>query len=472
MSANPAPAGAPAPAKNLDLRRIVIIIATIIIYFIITNLPTPEGLTIEGQKSLALMVCALICWVLEVFPISVTALLFAVLQPIVGAVKPGEMAANYMPTSFFFCLACFLFGQAMLDTGLGNRIVLGLLQLSKNNPRRLLLLLMCVVSLISFVIANLALSAMMVPLLVRIFEENGLEPKKSNYAKACMIGVPLAISIGGCATPAGALPNYQALALAEQVTGETITFADWTAWGAPLAIILTPISYFIVMWVFKPEIKTLKVIDYSSRIKELGRISWKEIFFIVVFGVLIVTWFTIPSIPMPVSAIVACAVLFLPKVEILTAESFNKAVNWHVLMLLCGSTGLAMAIFQTGAAQWIATSVLSPFTNSNLLVMIAVVILFTIYMHLLIPPNPSLVACLIPIVALFAPTMGVAVPVLVLPLAYAANMAALLPFDPVFGVTYAKGYYTMRDLPKVGVPMSIAWVIIGTALMAIFTIGM
>ena len=473
MSANPAPAGAPAQGKSasLDLRRIVIILVTIAIYFIITKSQPPEGLTPEGQKSIALMVGALIFWVLDVFPISITALLFAVLQPIVGAVNPGSMAANYMPTSFFFCLACFLFGQALLDTGLGNRIVLILLRASKNNPRKLLFLLMCVTALISTVIANLALSAMMVPLLVKIFQENKMEPLKSNFAKACLIGVPLAISIGGCATPAGALPNYQAMALTEQVTGHAITFGDWFLWGGPLALVLTPISYFIVLWIFKPEVKELVAIDYDAQLKAMGRISPKEIIFIVVFGVLIYTWFTIPSIPMPVSAIVAVAVLFLPKVNILNGESFNKAVNWHVLMLLCGSTGLAMAIFQTGAAEWIATSVLSPFTNANLLVMIGAIILFTIYMHLLIPPNPSLVAVLVPIIALFAPTMGVPVPVLILPMAYAANMAALLPFDPVFGVTYAKGYYTMRDLPKVGVPMSIAWLIVGVALMAVFTIG-
>jgi len=299
-----------------------------------------------------------------------------------------------------------------------------------------------------------------------------MQPMKSNFAKACLIGVPLAISIGGCATPAGALPNYQALALTEQVTGEVITFGDWFAWGAPLALILTPISYFIVLWIFKPEVKTLVAIDYDKRIKDLGRVSGKEILFCLIFGITIATWFLIPSIPMPVSAIVACGVMFIPKINILNGESFNKAVNWHVLMLICGSTGLAMAVFQTGAAQWIATTVLAPFTTANLMVMIAAIILFTIYMHLLIPPNPSLVAVLVPIIALFAPTMGVPVPVLILPMAYAANMAALLPFDPVFGVTYAKGYYAMIDLPKVGVPTSIAWAIVGTALMAVFTIGM
>ena len=52
-----------------------------------------------------------------------------------------------------------------------------------------------------------------------------------------------------------------------------------------------------------------------------------------------------------------------------------------------------------------------------------------------------------------------------LPLAYAVNCALILPFDPVFALTYSSGYYSMRDLPKPGIPISIIWVFVGTAVM-------
>jgi di/tricarboxylate transporter len=71
----------------------------------------------------------------------------------------------------------------------------------------------------------------------------------------------------------------------------------------------------------------------------------------------------------------------------------------------------------------------------------------------------------VPIVALFAPTMGLPVATLILPLAYAVNCAFILPLDAVFAVTYSSGHYTMRDLAKVGIPLSVVWVIIGTAIM-------
>lgn len=453
-----------AGAKNrLSVRNLILVLATIVVYFLITALPLPEGLTIGGLKAIALMVCALIFWVLDVLPIGVTALLFTVLQPIVGTVDPNAMSANFLPTTFFFSVACFLIGQALLETGLGNRIVLGLLKISGNKPKRLLFLLMCATSLISFVIANLALSALMVPLLIRIFKDNGMEPGKSNFAKAAMIGVPVAVSIGGIGTPAGSLPNYQVMSLVEQVSGETITFGQWSAIGIPLAVVLTPLAYLVLVTIFKPEVDTLSA-STVEELKDLGPLSFKEWGFIIIFLALIISWF-VTDYPMPVTAMLATCLFFLPKLEILNGQSFKKAINWNVLMLICGSTGLAMAIFQTGAAAWIANTVLAPFTRTSPILMILMIVAFTVFMHVLIPVNPSMVAVFVPIVALFAPTMGLPVATLILPLGYAVNCAFILPLDAVFAITYSPGYYSMRDLAKVGIPLSVLWVILGTAIM-------
>ncbi|MCD8192164.1 MAG: DASS family sodium-coupled anion symporter [Oscillospiraceae bacterium] len=455
------------PEKNrLSTRNLILILITIVVYFVISSLPTQEGLTREGLKAIALMVCALIFWILDVMPIGVTALLFTVLQPIVGTVNPTAMASNFLPTTFFFSVACFLIGQAMLETGLGNRIVAGLLKISGKSPKKLLFLLMCATSLISFVIANLALSALMVPLLIKIFKANNMEPGKSNFAKSCLIGVPVAVSIGGVGTPAGSLPNYQVISLVQQISGETITFGQWAMIGIPLAIILTPLAYLVIVAIFKPEVDALDT-EALTDMSNLGKLTVKEWGFIIIFAALIASWF-LTDIAMPISGMLATCLFFLPKLEILNGKSFNKAINWNILMLICGSTGLAMAIFQTGAAEWIATTVLAPFTTTSPIIMILMVVAFTVFMHVLIPVNPSMVSVFVPIVAVFAPLMGVPVWVLILPLGYAVNCAFILPLDSVFALTYSSGYYSMRDLAKVGIPLSIVWVIIGTAIMFFF----
>ncbi|MCC8080239.1 MAG: anion permease, partial [Oscillospiraceae bacterium] len=433
------------PEKNrLSTRNLILILITIVVYFVISSLPTQEGLTREGLKAIALMVCALIFWILDVMPIGVTALLFTVLQPIVGTVNPSAMASNFLPTTFFFSVACFLIGQAMLETGLGNRIVAGLLKISGKSPKKLLFLLLCATSLISFVLANLALSALMVPLLIKIFKANNMEPGKSNFAKSCLIGVPVAVSIGGVGTPAGSLPNYQVISLVQQISGETITFGQWAMIGIPLAIILTPLAYLVIVAIFKPEVDALDT-DALTDMSNLGKLTVKEWGFIIIFAALIASWF-LTDIAMPISGMLATCLFFLPKLEILNGKSFNKAINWNILMLICGSTGLAMAIFQTGAAEWIATTVLAPFTTTSPIIMILMVVAFTVFMHVLIPVNPSMVSVFVPIVAVFAPLMGVPVWVLILPLGYAVNCAFILPTASWFEKKSSTGSTIMPNI--------------------------
>ncbi|MHA3225032.1 anion permease [Globicatella sulfidifaciens] len=59
------------------------IVLSIITFF----MPLPNGMTIEGQKSLAIFVSALIMWVTKPIPIYQTSIIAILLLPLVGAVE-------------------------------------------------------------------------------------------------------------------------------------------------------------------------------------------------------------------------------------------------------------------------------------------------------------------------------------------------------------------------------------------------
>jgi sodium-dependent dicarboxylate transporter 2/3/5 len=59
--------------KKTDTKKLAIGVACIVLYIILTIMPTPEGLSIEGQKALALMITSVIAWVSEVIPIGMSA---------------------------------------------------------------------------------------------------------------------------------------------------------------------------------------------------------------------------------------------------------------------------------------------------------------------------------------------------------------------------------------------------------------
>ena len=104
------------------------ILASIVVALIIMALPTPEGLTVEGQRMAALFAVALILFVTEAIPIAVTSVLVLMLQPIMGITENiREAFGTWVTPVFFFVLVMFVVAQAVTVTGLARRFALWLL---------------------------------------------------------------------------------------------------------------------------------------------------------------------------------------------------------------------------------------------------------------------------------------------------------------------------------------------------------
>ena len=61
-----------------------------------------------------------------------------------------------------------------------------------------------------------------------------------------MMGIPIAACLGGFATPVGSGINVLCINLLKNIAGQDVTFLQWTLIGAPLAVVLTLIAWFIL----------------------------------------------------------------------------------------------------------------------------------------------------------------------------------------------------------------------------------
>jgi sodium-dependent dicarboxylate transporter 2/3/5 len=128
-------------------------------------------------------------------------------------------------------------------------------------------------------------------------------------------------------------------------------------------------------------------------------------------------------------------------------------------------TSLGQASVKTGLAEWLVQATMSGITDWPLFWLIAFISLLTVLIHLPLPIAPVVNAVLIPPIAALALSMEIDPVILVLPVAFTASCAFLLPLDAVPLITYAKGYYRMWDMLKPGIILSFAWIIIMTVLM-------
>lgn len=189
--------------------------------------------------------------------------------------------------------------------------------------------------------------------------------------------------------------------------------------------------------------------------------------FAAVLAVNFILWSTekLHGIPLPVAAILGCALFSFPTVDLLVWEQDKCRIGWNILMLIGASNALGMIIWEQGGASWIANACLGDISWLPLAGVIAAISIFTIVIHLLIPVNTAIVAVLLPALAALAGTMGVNPAVLAIPMGFSVSAALLLPLDPVPLVTYPAGFYKMFDMFKPGCFVSVVWVVVMTLVM-------
>ncbi|GAB6173751.1 DASS family sodium-coupled anion symporter [Paradesulfitobacterium aromaticivorans] len=458
------------PKEKGNYTKLLIAVIAIGVYILLTNIPTPAGLTPQAQKALALMLSAVITWVFEVIPIGIAAPLFVMLMGFLGIVPMKDAMANFTIPTIFFIMATFIIAAGFIGSGLGNRISLMVSSIFGSRADRVLLSFMLPTAVISSVLADIPTAVIFSGIAYTLLKKNDCTPGKSNFGKAIMIGIPIAAAIGGIGTPAGSGINVLALSLLKNTAKIEINFLQWTAIGFPMAILLTLAAWYIISKMIPPEFEYVKGLDDVAQArKDLGRLSSQEKKFMAVFGVTLALWFTQPwnHLDAAVVATITAAVFFLPGINLTTWEEVKGKIGWDVLLLVGAANSIAMAIFNLKGAAWLANSVLGGMGGASIIALLFSVAAFGIFSHLIIPVATAVLAVAIPVLSVLAVKIGVNPALLVIPIAFSASAVFLLPLDPIPLTTFEYKYWKFWDMMKPGFFISLVWLV----LLVIFMYG-
>jgi len=464
---DPPPADAAASQPRGVATRVGVALALLVAVATVL-LPTPDGLTPGGKNLVGVFAIALILWVTEGIPIAVTSLLVIVLQWLLQIATPVAAIAGFMTPVFFFVLTMFCIAQVVVDSGLARRLAVALLIRSGNDSRRVVLAFMVGTATVSTIVSDVPAAAvwmsMALPLLARI----KAVPGHSAFAKALMIGIPFASFIGGVATPAGSSINILALFQIEQFGKVQVSFLQWMGLGIPMTIVLTPVSWWVLMRCYPPEVPTIgDPEELRQERRAIGGLTTSEKKVLGLLSMMLALWIAsswVRAIDTTMVAMAGAVAMFLPGINLLTWPRAQKSIGWDALMLIGGVTSLGAAAGSTGLAKYLVGA-LPDMQMWPAAAVIALVSAVTVLIHLPVPINPAIVGVLIPPIALLALGTGQNPALYALPVAFTASCAMLLPLDAVAIITYAKGYYRMTDMLLPGAIISVIWVIVMTVLM-------
>uniref|UniRef100_A0A7N8WPQ9 Solute carrier family 13 member 1 n=1 Tax=Mastacembelus armatus TaxID=205130 RepID=A0A7N8WPQ9_9TELE len=308
-------------------------------------------LPLEAECAFVLLLMATY-WMTEVIPLSMTAMLPAILFPLFGVMKSSAVAKEYFKDFHFLLIGVICLATSIEKWGLHRRIALRLVTLVGVNPAWLILGFMSGCAFISMWVQNISAVTMVMPIVEAVLQQimkakaecagkdnpclqldellptqpifmlfnvnitttttSARPPCRSKQdlmmCKAMCIGIAYSSSIGGITTLPGTSPNLIFSEYLNQIYPDcnSINFGNWLMLCLPISVIMLLLTWIWLYWLFigsdfrflcrrggehtEKEKAARKVIE--DEYKSLGPMSSQEIFTGAVFLVMVALWLT------------------------------------------------------------------------------------------------------------------------------------------------------------------------------------
>jgi sodium-dependent dicarboxylate transporter 2/3/5 len=444
----------------------------------------PAGVAPAAWLVAGTMALMAIWWATEALPFAATALVPLCLLPPLGAASAEDLARGYGNTTLFLILAGFLLGLAMERCNLHRRIAYAIVTRAGGNPQGLVLGMMCATGFVSLWVQNTSTTLMMLPVALSVAtivapEADSTDRNATHFGKAIVLCVAYAATIGGLGTIVGTATNALVAGFMQQNYGETISFAQWLAFGIPTVVLLMPLAWFVIVrlaFPFRLGSQASARVALENARAALGPMSKAERRVTAVFVVTAITWITGPLIRLlpglsefndTTIGLLAGFALFLtpsgnPEGGALLTGKDLRRVPWDVLLLFGGGLALAEAIQGSGLSDLIG-EVLAGIGAWPLIALVAMMVALLVFWTEL-NSNVATAATFMPILAAIAATSNYPVLQLVAPVALASSCGFMLPVGtPPNAIVFGSGRLEMLDMIRAGWRVNLASIVIVTA---------
>jgi sodium-dependent dicarboxylate transporter 2/3/5 len=404
--------------------------------------------------------------------------------------------ALYGHPIIFLFVGGFMIATAIERWNLHQRIALAIITKVGSAPKSIILGFMVATAFLSMWISNTATTIMMVPIGIAIvvqLEAGQSSDPDNKFAKALLLGIAYAASIGGIATLIGTPTNVIFAGVVLEKYGLEISFANWMLFALPIALFLLLVCWYYLVHIgfdlasLEQQDSTKGLEQIRQQQKALGRISYEEKVILGVFGMVAFAWMTrsfllnpiLPQLTDTIIALLGAIVLFIIpakntiKREVVdttledvddspaTILDWDTAVKipWGVILLFGGGLSLANAFDKTGLANWIGGQI-------DLLAALPLFVLLLLLIALVnflteITSNVATVSMILPVLAALAVTIGVHPYILMIGATCAASCAFMLPVATApNAIVFGSSYIKIEDMMKAGVWLNLLSIIL------------
>jgi anion transporter len=427
------------------------------------------------KVAIATTIFVVFCFFTECIPLPGVAFCIGLIFVFTGVVTRKQVAMLYWSDACWFIMGSLMFAAAFVKTGVDKRVCLMMFRkLAVPNVKWITLIFFIIISPLAAFISDHALAAMFLPIGILLYQNSLTEevPQDPELAKMLMIGIAMACNIGGFGAPSGGARNVIMMTYLEDMFGFNIGYFEWVSYAFPFVLIMIPITWLVLNWRFKPQIRDLgpAMEHLRTEIDKMGAWNRHQIMAIVIFLIMLFGWFTekifynigIYPIRLGIGVIaVAGAVAYL-MAGVVNWRDYQEKVDWGVVWLYAGAIIFGRTLDSTGAAYWMARSVIDFFAplgmDSGTPLMLVNNGLTAIMTNLMADgPAAAAVGPISLNLAALAHPGTTFLPFIAMSTACASSFAYVLIIGtPPNAIVYASGYLEPKDYIRIG---AIMWVI-------------
>ena len=324
-----------------------------ILYFFV---PHPQSLGQDGYHILIIILMTLILILKEPIPLPAIALQLIFWQVIIGGSTANEVGGYFMNDAVFFIMGSLMLAVAIVSQGLDKRLALGIIRLTGNKTWRIVAGFTAISAILSSLVGPHMVTAMMLPValtLIRYTSKKG--QSNTGLIAALLFSIAYGATIGSIGTPSGGGRNVIMMNYWAEFGSGSLSYIEWMKMVYPMVLIEIPITTFIILKTFPPELKVLDtaVRHLSVEVAHAGKMSWKEISSLGLFAAVLYGWIALSEV-YGLGSIALMGIFLYLTFGLVSWKELSRGVNWGVILLFGATISIGVQMKNTGGAAWLA----------------------------------------------------------------------------------------------------------------------
>jgi len=333
---------------------------SVLIGLLLFHLETPADLSLEGYRTLIIVIMTIILIIFEPIPLPGVALMMLFLQVLLCIDEPNDVAKSFMSDAVFFIMGSLMLAVAIVSQGLDSRLALGIIKFTGNKTWCIVFGFVSISAFLSSFIGEHTVTAMMMPVGLTLVHNTSTDRAKTkNLAALILFSIAYGSAMGSIGTPSGGGRNVIMIGYWKEFGLADITYLGWMKYAYPMLFIEIPIAVAILWFTFRPKQKVLDsaVRKLKVQVAKKGTMTGQDLTAIIIFFLVFLGWvFLSNKIGLGIIALIGVFLYLV--LGLIRWSDLNRNTNWGVILLFGAAVSIGLQMKETGAALWMADSII------------------------------------------------------------------------------------------------------------------